>query len=874
MRLIITLILFLFSIIPLKSSADFIVSKPSSNLFDNAQNLTLSITKTDTTETITDYGTTTLPVNSPISISYDVGHKPLWPNYRVSSSDNDALFTTIANTNKLYMELWRGVPFTENARLIENWDISSKTTGQVTATFPDTGQYFLITYFPGGYYQDSQSACPDDPNWETDCAPSYTLDQMRGYFTSSATSTDAFPYMPDAFGGITFSVLPHEIVPTNSNVLFLPGIEGSRLYTRNVLGIETTLWEPLFLSNFSDLALNVDGTSKRQIYTRDLVNYKYGIKAFGDVYGPFEDFMDQLVTRGVIAKWEAFPYDWRYDVRDIVSNGTLTGGNQGDLTRIYLQDIVQRLASSSPTGKVTLIAHSNGGLLAKALAIELGKENKINLLDQIIFVGSPQIGTPLSIGALLNGDGQTDALGGFFMYGGNVRMAAETMPGMYGLLPTADYFSLESPAPVLFPQSNQENLFSNYFGTMITSETALENFLVDISKLHDKFFINDLRTPQVLSDQLLEKEFETHAILDAWKPPSNLRVSYIAGWGNPTAYQETYETSARKFFSCARSNLFLSTCSYSYGVQHTTENSLDGDDTVISSSALANGTTSQNFYFNTKDFQRDKLGAIGHGNLTSAAAVQVAIENILNGINQNIPYITNTPPSEESEDYTSVSVHSPVNIIATDSDGNQTGIFPIPGKPGIFYGKRDIPGSFLQTLDDEKYLYLPKTGSYSISLQGYDDGFMTLDFGTASLNGDSTTSAEFSEIPVTSSTTAEIKLTSDSPTSPTLFPETVQVDIFGDGSTTEFSGGNSDSVAIDTNNIYEIIRKEFARLVVRRGIKNRFLSVLQKITSASDRDAQLNQIAYLEKLVLAQMDIKLSYEQAMFFMRLLEQLKN
>ena len=874
MRLAIIFIFLTFFTFPMESRADFIVSNPHSDPFDSAQNLTLDITKTNTSEIITNHGTTTLPINTPISISYRIGHKEYWPNYRVNSSENDSLFADTLTTNKLYLELWRGVPFTQNAELIQNWDISSKSSGQITTNFSEPEPYFLVAYFPDGYYQNPEAACPNDQNWETDCAPSYTLDQMRGYFTYPATSTDAFQFMPNAFGGVEFEVLSAASKPIHSNVLFLPGIEGSRLYTRNAFGFESTLWEPPFLDSFADLALNNDGTSKHEIYTRDLVDYKYGIKAFGDVYGPFTDFMDQLVNQGTILKWEAFPYDWRFDVRDIVSQGTLIGTGKYAPTRVYLEDAVQRLASSSPTGKVTIIAHSNGGLLAKALAIELQKENKSNLLDQIIFIGSPQLGTPLSIGALLNGDGQTDALGGLFMYGGNVRAASATMPGMYGLLPSVEYFSHENRAPVLFTQSTHENLFADYFGALINSENSLENFLADIPKLHNKFLSDDLRTPLVLSDELLEKEFETHAVLDTWKPPAGLLLSYIAGWGNPTPYQYTYETSDKKFFDCVRANLFSSSCSYAYVVGHTVKNSFDGDDTVISSSALANGTSSQFFYFNAKDSLHNTHVAIGHGNLTSAAGVELAIENILKGATENIPYITNAPPSSDPEKLTSVSVHSPVTITATDADGNQTGIFPIPGKPGIFYEKENIPGSYLQILDDEKYLYLPQDSSYSISIQGYDVGFMTLDFGTQNEDSNSSTSAEFSEIPITPSTTAEIEMPTVSSTDSSAFPTTIQVDIFGDGSTTEFTEGNSGSSKLTHADIFKILQKEFSALAVRRGIKNRFLSVLQKIISAPDTTTELDEIAYLEKLVLAQTDIKLTHSQGMFFMQLLEQLKN
>jgi hypothetical protein len=158
MRATTTLIFLLFLIFPLESSADFIISKPTGDPFDNAQNLTLAITKIDTSEQITNHGTTTLPVNTPVSISYTLGHKPFWPNYRVSVSDNDSLFSSITETNKIYLELWQGAPFTETAQFVQNWDISNKTEGQVTAIFPSAGQYFLVVYLPSNYYEDPQTA--------------------------------------------------------------------------------------------------------------------------------------------------------------------------------------------------------------------------------------------------------------------------------------------------------------------------------------------------------------------------------------------------------------------------------------------------------------------------------------------------------------------------------------------------------------------------------------------------------------------------------------------------------------------------------------------------------------------------------------------
>ena len=60
-----------------------------------------------------------------------------------------------------------------------------------------------------------------------------------------------------------------------SNVLFLPGLQASRLYKeKNILGaiVEDQLWEPNANSDVEALYLNVDGASKNSgIYTSDII---------------------------------------------------------------------------------------------------------------------------------------------------------------------------------------------------------------------------------------------------------------------------------------------------------------------------------------------------------------------------------------------------------------------------------------------------------------------------------------------------------------------------------------------------------------------------------------------------------------------------
>ncbi|MEK7099521.1 MAG: hypothetical protein AAB883_00055, partial [Patescibacteria group bacterium] len=56
-----------------------------------------------------------------------------------------------------------------------------------------------------------------------------------------------------------------------SNIIFLPGFEGSRLYTKKSDGTERRLWDPRTSQDIRDLALRADGTSALTIYTRDVI---------------------------------------------------------------------------------------------------------------------------------------------------------------------------------------------------------------------------------------------------------------------------------------------------------------------------------------------------------------------------------------------------------------------------------------------------------------------------------------------------------------------------------------------------------------------------------------------------------------------------
>jgi pimeloyl-ACP methyl ester carboxylesterase len=779
MRLLSAFLLIIGSFgVPLSIHADFLAPPLNHATFENLQNLAVTVQESSASganETLlSDQGAFTLPIGIPLNYSYSINHGALWPSRNATPAAQDQLFNETLSEDDLYMELWEGVPFTPTAHMLQNWDSTGSSTGQVSATLPTPGPYFLIAYFPDGFYQNLQSACPNDPDWQIDCAAPYTLDQMRDYFSSSLTSTSSepFPYLPDAFGGIQFTVSAATSTPTigSSNVLFIPGTLTSRLYMKNFDGSERDLWEPGSDLDIPLLAMNTDGTSEQSIYTRDIIDQMYSDNPFyhgamhaalgkdTDVYGTFETFMDGLVADHTIKEWRAYPYDWRYDVRDIVTDGTLVGTATTSPTRVRLQDVVQELASSSPTGKVTIIAHSNGGLIAKGLAIDLANKNELGLIDKIILVGVPQFGTPKSITDLLHGDEFTQ-IGGLLMYSDTVRDTEATLPGAYDLIPSPDYFSHISDPVASFDTLQPAAQFRNAIGAIINSFSQLSDFLTDTFHLDGGAgLLGSTKTPIPLSSLLIAKARATHDALDAWIPPAGVSLTTIVGSGNLTPYEETY--TGTNGLNCDRTSFFVPiACSLLPQLEPVELFSTAGDDTVVAESAIGNSANS--FYMNVKKLSSDTGSYIGHSSLLAASPMQSSLKDILTDKPIDSPYLSDTIPSNTLGPLTVVSAHSPVNLLATDDAGNETGVIPVPQLSGIYFEKEDIPGSSIDVIGEEKYLYLPQNENYRISMTGYASGTTTIDIAEMDSEGSTTITHEFADIPTTASTSATFTVEAD-----------------------------------------------------------------------------------------------------------------
>jgi pimeloyl-ACP methyl ester carboxylesterase len=699
--------------------------------------------------------------------------------------------------------------------------------------------------------------------------------------TSATTTITAELYSSSGVGngigwdwnpsGFNFIVSANDAPATaqGSSVLFLPGTEASRLYMKTATGEDQQLWEPTLLSNISALAVNADGSSVNTVFTKDIVGSIYGNTPLVGaavaqldqqdlgVYSGFEQFMDALVAGGTIREWRAYPYDWRYDPFAVITKGTLTEMPDGSLQRIYLEDVVKTMAADSPTGKVTIIGHSSGGLLAEALAETMG-DSASQYIDRIILVGTPQLGTPSAIGALLHADNFSD-IPNLIVNSKQARATSSTMPGVYELLPSAAYFaSILDPVVTFDASGTLSGAYAHAFGTAIDSVNTLGAFLTDGTGLDEQSGpISDLRTPFALSPSLLQGARESEDTLAAWVPPNGLTVTAIAGWGQLTTKTLAYTTKTTNV--CTRPNPFSpAVCKPSSQLAHTSVTTSGGDDTVLATSATGDDSA---LYLNLKSYRAAGNGNFTHQNLPSAKPIEDAISDLLKGLDPATePYLSEVEPSGGTRPLVIVSSHSPVNLTATDSSGDLTGVIPIPGTD-FAIREEGVPDSSVIVDDDEEYLYLPQDGSYQIVATGYSSGTTELDVANVNDDGSDSTTAAFSNIPTTDSTTMTFSLDSGAASAPL-------VDL-GDGSS-PFAVGSDTPATFNPVQTVALLQTQFQSLVVRPGIKNRLLRALVPLQAdTTDQSA----IANLESLIEAQAGVGLSLDESAALIQLLDSLK-
>lgn len=607
-------------------------------------------------------------------------------------------------------------------------------------------------------------------------------------------------------------------VTGSSNVLFIPGLEASRLYSSSS-GSAKQLWEPHGNTDVEALYLNTDGTSiDSNIYTSEIIketNVPLPTGPLGqNIYKSFSTMMDGLVTTGKINRWESYAYDWRLGVQNIVDNGTPYLAEN-----IKLDALLQVLVSSSKNGKVTIIAHSNGGLIAKAFLKKLqddklaGRNNLIDKVDVLILVAVPEIGTAKAVPAILHGF--DSSLGyGWLMDDLHARELGRNMPGGYGLLPSREYINHIAASPATFVDSllsgPAHDLFSAY-GSAIDSYSEYRNFIFG-NEGRVNPLVDQINLPIKISQSLFSQAESLHDSIDAWIPPSGLRVIEVAGWGLDTVASFEYYPK----FSC---NVNTAPQSCVTVLDERPRFTIDGDKTVVTPSAQYLGFkfNSEKWWFNLSAYNKYKFSKISHSNILEGEPILSFINNQFDSsANFSKTYIGTTTPIVDSSHFR-VSIHSPVSLDAYDSLGNHTGKI-CPPTSDFCYIEENIPNSSYLEFGEGKYINLTEDGLQKIKLQGTDTGSFVFDFQTAYPNGTATTST-FIDIPVTTQTQGEITLDQ------TGVPQ-IKLDVTGDG-VTDFT--LKPSVTFDPVVYLQIMKTTIDSLDISKDKKESFDKKIEKI---------------------------------------------
>ena len=648
---------------------------------------------------------------------------------------------------------------------------------------------------------DVQIICPncegDIPADTPDVAYSATVDGGASYLI-----TTPFPPTEPQVGCVTNCF---------SNVLFLPGIESSRLYRPDGSGGDKQIWEPQINHDNTQLAMTSAGQSiEPDIYTKDALDSALGI----DVYGSFETSMRNLAKNNDF-QFDVFPYDWRYSADYIATHPT-----QLATTSASLIDSVKRLAATSKSGKVTIIAHSNGGLVAKELMLALGADGS-KYIDKLIFVAVPQIGTPQAIAGLLHGYNEALPVSWapLLISAAESRSLGSNMPGAFGLLPSPAYFNSVSTPVISFSTTTLASWAAKY-GQTINSPNALTSFLTD-SAARTQPVDSDLDDPYLLSSILLSQSQAMHTNIDAWTPPVGVQLIQIAGWGVPST---------------------VSGIGYKQvggSIKEDTTFTIDGDGTVVVPSALwtSGSSSTQRYWLDLERFSNDHwlstLGgssgflAFDHATILSTQIAQTFIADILTEDLKPLSdykYLSTIAP-QSIETRLLFSLHSPLTLSMYDSQGRHTGVSTTTGEI-----EENIPGTYYTQLGDVKYIFSDAGSPEHILMNGYASGTFTLNIDQ--YQGDvNTGGATFSNVPTTPQTVVKLDMQSDAST---LSP--LAIDQNGDGTSDTYVAQDNGSLSLDQ--LITNLMTATQNLSITSKLKTQLLNKISAIQKKIDKQKQ------------------------------------
>jgi len=169
-----------------------------------------------------------------------------------------------------------------------------------------------------------------------------------------------------------------------------------------------------------------------------------------------------------------FAYDWRRDIRATISqlDGLVTAalvtanGNRAD-------------PSTWMVHRVDIVAHSMGGVIGRAY---ISSSSRAERVDQLITLGSPQLGAAKLLKTLLYGDDFGSTFLGLGLNPAEVKDVVQNMPGAMELLPSRGYYSFydNSDADHLSPFREDRDIDDDGLAGGPLSYLAVERLMLNL----------------------------------------------------------------------------------------------------------------------------------------------------------------------------------------------------------------------------------------------------------------------------------------------------------------------------------------------------------------------------------------------------------
>ncbi|MEI7765304.1 MAG: hypothetical protein WCI93_01825 [bacterium] len=289
-------------------------------------------------------------------------------------------------------------------------NISAKISNSIIKNF----DYFAIQNYSSAFTINAE-----DNFWGNDTGPFHADENSEGTAGIVSDYVDFLPFCENV-----------KCKPRDP-VILIPGIMGTEIlkgYDDN-----SEIWPNINKMIFSitdnflnDLALNSDGTEnsikpmKLGDIVRgtrlDILGIKYNRKTW-------EGLISFLKREGYIENVNlfVFPYDWRK------SNAN---------SALRLNAKINEILTNTGADKVDLVAHSMGGLVAKKYIADNGASK----VDQLIFMGTPQLGAPEVFKAIVEGNDMGIKIEKLSLLSPDrVKYIIQNMPGVFELLPSKKY---------------------------------------------------------------------------------------------------------------------------------------------------------------------------------------------------------------------------------------------------------------------------------------------------------------------------------------------------------------------------------------------------------------------------------------------------